>query len=430
MNPKKLLDIAASKSDSAEVFHSKSTSLSVSFENNSIKDSSSSELAGVGVRAIKDGRIGFSSSTHPTDERVASIAPDLAKFGKNVNFDFPSPSSQLPFSADLSGAEAVTESMAVELCESAAEQIRALDDKVLAFSGITRSSSSSHLVNTNGLDLKQDLAFVTWYSGLVLNTEGNFIQIYRADYGPKFGGFDSQIADVAETFRLCSENVRIPTGKYRVLLSPRGVLNLVNVFSACLNGMSVAKGISPWGDRLGDQLFDERFTLLTDLVSYDSPIRMAYDNEGTPTGRRSLIENGVLRSFVHTLSSAGQCGHEPSGHGFRGPTSQPSGEMRCARILPGDGQLDAMKGDAQLWIDELIGAIMSNPYGGIISGNIALGFTMENGSRKARIKDAMMSVNVFEAFKSAILAISSETKQEGSWIVPYLLLDGVSIASK
>ncbi len=430
MEPINILNRASKLAESAEVFSSRTTSLSVSFENNLIKDSSSSDLSGSGVRVIRDGRIGFSSTNRPGDEAVADRACELALHGRKALFDFPADPKVAPAVNDISQLDSLDEAASVKHCEEAVEKLKGLGDGVMAFSGMGKTLSTSRIVNTAGLDMEQQLGFLSWYSGLVLNTEGNFIQIYGSDYGDCFKGFDKQVAEVSEAFALCATNENVPTGKYRVLLSPRGLLNFMGVFTACLNGMSVAKGISPWTGKQGSQLFDPRFTLLTDLVSDDSPYRMAVDNEGVPTGRRMLINEGVLESFYHSLNSAAQCGHEPTGHGSRGPASLPSPSMNCPRILPGNTCMDDMFKDAEIWIDELIGAIMSNPYGGIISGTVALGFTMRNGKRVARVKDAMLSLNVFEIFKGGILAVSRETRREGAAILPWILLDGVSIASR
>lgn len=425
-----ILESAAKKSDAAEVYTSRRTSLSVSYENNLIKDSSSSDLSGVAIRMIKDGKQGFSSSTRPDDARLVDLVADLTQFGKPVKYDFAPVSDLIPFKSFPENLDKHDEAATLAACEDAVSKLCKLGDGVLAFSGITKNISTSRLLNTKGVDISQEVAMFTWYAGLTHNTEGNFIQVYDYKIGDDFEGFDAIIEDVAESYRLCANNTKVPTGKYRVLLSPRGVAQMLMVFNACLSGKAVSKGISPWTDKLGAELFDPRFSLLTDLESPDSPVRMAFDGEGIPTGKKVLIENGVLKSFYHNLDSAGECGQAPTGHGFRnGISASPAPSLSCIRIAPHTASIDEMRVDSQVWVDEMIGAIMSNPYAGIISGNVSLGFDVVGGQKQSRLKDVMMTVNVFDAFKNGIVAISKETARVGDSILPYMLLEGVTLSS-
>ena len=170
--------------------------------------------------------------------------------------------------------------------------------------------------------------------------------------------------------------------------------------------------------------------MYTDTVSSEALLRLAFDAEGVPCSKAVLIDRGVLKSFYHSLDTAAECGHEPTGHGFRDGGSLPSPSLQCMGFAQGAGHLDAMAADAEIWIDDLIGTSMCNPYTGNISGNVAMGFTMENGRRRARVKDAMLNVRVFDELKSSVLAVSAETDVIGYTRLPYVLLDGITIAAQ
>ena len=108
MTPEKILEKAASASDAAEVYFSRRESLSVSFENNRIKESTSSDLQGTAVRVLKDGRVGFSVSTRPGDGSAADTAVSLARFGKRAGFAFPPQPDVKPFPFDPSHVDGIT----------------------------------------------------------------------------------------------------------------------------------------------------------------------------------------------------------------------------------------------------------------------------------------------------------------------------------
>jgi predicted Zn-dependent protease len=81
-------------------------------------------------------------------------------------------------------------------------------------------------------------------------------------------------------------------------------------------------------------------------------------------------------------------------------------------------------------IDQTMGAWAGNPYAGTVTGNIALGYLVEDGKKVGRVKDCMFSLNVFSHLKSNLLALSKETKNLGSLILPYCLVGGVSISGR
>jgi PmbA protein len=86
--------------------------------------------------------------------------------------------------------------------------------------------------------------------------------------------------------------------------------------------------------------------------------------------------------------------------------------------------------DRGVIIDLLMGAWSGNAFGGVVSGNIMLGFVVENGEITGRLKNAMISLNAFSAFEKDILEISSDRLDYGSAFFPHILLDGASIVVK
>jgi PmbA protein len=68
--------------------------------------------------------------------------------------------------------------------------------------------------------------------------------------------------------------------------------------------------------------------------------------------------------------------------------------------------------------------------GGDFSGNVLLGYKIENGKIVGRVKDTMVSGNIYKLMKE-IAAIGSESRWEGSFLyTPPLYLNNVSVASK
>ena len=87
----KILDLALKGSDSAEVIYEEGESRSISFENNKLKSVYTKSIRGIGLHIIKDGKIGFSSTTDfRKPEQLVTNALESAEFGQKARFEFPS----------------------------------------------------------------------------------------------------------------------------------------------------------------------------------------------------------------------------------------------------------------------------------------------------------------------------------------------------
>jgi len=78
-----------------------------------------------------------------------------------------------------------------------------------------------------------------------------------------------------------------------------------------------------------------------------------------------------------------------------------------------------------------MGAGQGNPYGGTVNANILLGFLVRGGEIIGRVKDTMLSANVFDLFRAQLVEMSNDREAVwGSIVLPYLLADGVVITAK
>ena len=96
----KILEQAIKHTPSAEVLYEEGETRSVSFKNNKLKYVNTKSIRGIGLRIIKEGRIGFSSTTDfRKPEKLVANAIESAKFGQVAAFDFPSKTTfqRLPY---------------------------------------------------------------------------------------------------------------------------------------------------------------------------------------------------------------------------------------------------------------------------------------------------------------------------------------------
>ena len=90
--------------------------------------------------------------------------------------------------------------------------------------------------------------------------------------------------------------------------------------------------------------------------------------------------------------------------------------------------------DEGVLVDGLLGTMMGNAYSGMLSGNIALGYHVKDGKVLGRIKDAMLTVNLFSAIRDSIAQISSDAILQPGWaghcLIPWILIDDCNVVMK
>jgi len=213
-----------------------------------------------------------------------------------------------------------------------------------------------------------------------------------------------------------------------VLFTPHAVGFLLSTFEANTNGKAVQKGASVLAERMGRKVLDERVTIWDDpLVDYANG-SCAVDAEGVPAQRKALFENGVLRSFIFDLQTAGMMGVRSTGNGMRGYAGQPHPANTNIRVAPGGTPYKELLAGIKrgLLIDQALGAGQSNVLAGAFSVNVELGFLVENGEVVGRVKDCMLAGNAFDAFNN-IRDISSETEWHGASELPAICFESLSV---
>ncbi|MBA7582902.1 Metalloprotease PmbA [subsurface metagenome] len=142
-------------------------------------------------------------------------------------------------------------------------------------------------------------------------------------------------------------------------------------------------------------------------------------NEGVPTKITPLVENGILKSFLYDLDSAGLDNAEPTGHNACTPYNL------CVKPGEKTGEQLILEIDDGIYINDLMGFGQSNIMNGDFSCNLGLGFRIKNGKIVGRIKNVMVSGNIYELFKNN-LVLSSDT--EPTIHMPYAVIEGLNVS--
>jgi PmbA protein len=206
---------------------------------------------------------------------------------------------------------------------------------------------------------------------------------------------------------------------------------LVMPLMLAFSGRLVLQGQSPLAGNLGEELYDTRLSVSDDATLPMRPASRPFDDEGVASRRIPLIDKGAVRSFMYDLQTAGLAHAESTASAERSLASQPAISSSSLIIEPGTTSFAEMVSGIKegLIVEDLMGAGQGNVMGGDFSGNVLLGYKIENGEIVGRVKDTVVAANVHSAL-AGLSAIGSEARWvNGSVHTPPLLFERMAVSA-
>lgn len=430
----KILAKAKKASQSAEVFMFTSEETPVVFEANRLKSLQSKESRSISLRIFKDGRIGFASS-NKTDNLngLVQAAVETAQFGAPANFNLPGPVDFPKVEVYDPAVERVSLEKMVGLGEEMVSSLTAHMPEILCEAAIMRNTISISIANSSGLEANYSKsAFTIGIEGTVVHgSDMLFVGESESSCHPLLD--TSNILNIVKRqLDWAKTQARVTTGKLPVIFTPDGVASaLIAPLIAAFNGKVVLEGASPLGNKIGQKLFDKKLNLYDDATIAFQPGSRPFDDEGVPSRRLPLIEAGVPQNFLYDLKTAALAHTQSTGHGGRGG-GLPSPAPGAFVFNNGDVSPESMMADIKegLFIEHVMGATQGNILGGDFSGNVLLGYKIENGRIAGRVKDTMVFGNVYQLLKDTAAIGNNGRWLGGKLFTPSLYCPSLSVASK
>lgn len=423
--------------DEAEVFITKSKSISTQVDNNRITGSYMAVEMGAGIRVVVDKKIGF-ASTNKIDvgslEKTIEQAVSIAKTNEPDEYwpGFPEPSDyKVPegiYSPELARMD---EEAVVEKTKFMLEKL--LEDKriVVVWGSLSVNVSSVAIVNSNGVaNVEHVTAAVV--SADVIARDGGDVTPVVYDYSlsrimmPPIESFAEKLKDHALN---SLKPVKIEQGKMPVILYPMAVNEILSyTLSNAISGDNVVRGRSVLAGKEGQQVFSNKLTIVDDGLLKHGWYTSIFDGEGVPMQETVVIEKGVVKNFLFDTYWAARYGAKSTGNAgrqsYRGtPVVTPTNLV----IKPGDMSSHEIIAETRrgLLVYGLQGAHSSNPETGEFSVVATPAWYIKDGELKP-VRGVMISGNVYECLKK-LEYVGRDVEQKGHWVSPYLRLEEVNI---
>jgi PmbA protein len=427
----KILDLALKDSDSAEVIYEEGESRSISFENNKLKSVFTKSIRGIGLRIIKDGKIGFSSTTDfRKPEQLVTNAIESAEFGQEAKFEFQTKNQFKDIKLFDENVVNYPIENGIQIGKETIEKALSVNPDYECGVSIGKGVSTCRLINSSGLDVSaRSTSFGTSIDILLVKDKG-LLWVGEGESSAKVADdLDKHITKALHDLKLAEKEIEISTASYPVIFTSKAIGTLLSTFETGCNGKMIQKGVSPLTGKLGQKIIDERISMYDDPTIDYADGSYICDDEGVSAQRTPLFESGVLKNYIYDLQTAGIMNAKSTGNGTRSFASQPSPGNSNVIIEPGEMKFEDMIKDMKrgILVDQVLGGGQSNILAGEFSVNIDLGFLVENGEIVGRVKDCMIAGNVFDVFNN-IIALGDKSDWHGSLKVPPFYFKSINVA--
>jgi PmbA protein len=366
----------------------------------------------VTFRVVRDGRIGCATTNRTDDEGLAAAARHAAEAADSAPMDPSFPGLQEPAPVpDVAGYDEATATLTPEdQADAAAEAIAGASEFGL-YGYYTSGVTEIAVASTTGLAVSQS------------TTDASVLALAASDDASGYAEATSWRAgdlDPAAVAREAAEKAsrtrgatQIEPQTFRAVLEPYAISELLFYFGfTSLNALALLEGRSYLSGRLGEKLFDESFTVADDgldPVNYPK----AFDMEGVPKQRVSMVEEGVARDVVWDRRTAKQAGdgHVSTGHALA-PPAQAFGPIPFnLSMAAGDAaSVDelAERVDDGIYVTRLHYLGIVDPREGIITGMTRDGtFRIEDGKVTTPVVNLRFTTS-FPALAAGLLGLTQD----------------------
>lgn len=335
--------------------------------------------------------------------------------------------------------------------EEVAEILREMEGTLISYAmtpvdlTILKALVRTSIFNTEGSELVQEGTYVGALATVSSRAENQKpIQYTRYQLLRSLSGFNptSLVKEISEELRkLSKDQVKLESGEYMAVLSPAVVKELLSyAFVNSLCADQVISGVSPLAEKLGEEIASKEITIWDDSTLEGGLYTFAFDDEGVPSSRTFLIEEGVLKGFMYDSITARLRGFRSTSNCARWESPywdefyarsykcRPRVWMSNLVIKPGSGDVEDLISEMEsgIYCLEVFSGFTMSPSGDF-SLPVLHGYKVEGGEIVGPLKGVSIKGNAFELLKQVIrvgeeLSIEVPSNSSGSVVSPPVLL--------
>lgn len=292
----------------------------------------------------------------------------------------------------------------------------------------TEHYEKKRIINSNGVDISTSSHHYDFYTEVIVKNEEDYSSFANTwlKVSAEDLTMDEYVLDTIEKAKKISKKKCIETGKHSIIMDSNVLATILSSFITMLSGENIRKKVSCLENKLDEKIFSDKLTIIEEPTNPKYPGYNLFDNEGTPTEDKIIVDKGRLSTYLYNIKEAKSAKQKSTGNGFNTIST------RNMYIKPGDKALEELFKllNNGIYITEFMGA--DNTSINANTGNISVqvfGFIIENGKIKSGLKPCILTTNIFELL-SNIKEIGNDLKfttvKVGS---PSILIEKISIVA-
>jgi PmbA protein len=390
-----------------ELYYVESESTRASVRDRKVENVVQSLSRGLGIRALKDGRLAFTHTTDLSPAGIDAAAVNLAAFQSVTEPDehncFAEPAPPAGMALDSSDGGTADAAKLAEYARGMAEYALSVANVSLAETRADARHSRVRLLSTRGVDLSHE---GTMYEALT-KAHAHKDDLKEVAYSYASARHFEDLYAPCRIGNEAGEWARdrlgadaLPTGDRPVVFMPMAGGSMVEYLTGALNGEMVNMGVTFMVGKLGETIASPLVQLIEDPLMKRGVETAPWDGEGTPTMRKHVVDAGKLKTYFHNIKSASKAGAVSTANAARGGFSS----------LPGIGSLGLFMENGKTPVDKLIGEVedgllvyMMMGHGPDMSTGVlsmgASGWEIKGGKAGKPVSKVTIAGNMIDIFK-------------------------------
>ena len=388
-----------------EVFFEDTKSLVLKLEDNKLEIPIEGRDTGVGIRLIKDFQTKYGYTSEFTKENLLEIAKTIAsKEGEGkikVGHKYAK-----AFTPVIKDPDDISYSIKKDILERANDIARSYDQRIKQVKVFLKEQKRKILIiNTDGEIIEDSQVRINFYVETIASDGKNMYRGYESTGGSiGYELFDEDYVDIIDFVATKSAERAVlgltakpaPAGKFTVVISSQAGGTMIH--EAVGHGLEadlVQQGLSVYANRLGGKVASELVTVIDSGTEVGKNGFLNFDDEGVPTRKNVLIENGFLVGYMYDRLTAMKENKEPTGNGRRENFRHiPMVRMTNTYIAPGKDNPHDILADTKKGIFVVkMGGGQVNTVNGDFVFEVIEGYLIENGKITYPIKGASLIGN-------------------------------------
>ena len=324
----KIVSETLNQCDDGELYLENTKSESIVLDDNKIKSSDYSNDLGYGFRAVTGDVVSYSHSNDISEKSLKNSSENLLSAMKNKTgtYNYEIKNTNQKFYKDIDPVEEKSLKSKLDILNEINNYARSIDSSVnQVTANFIGEKKSIEILRSGGQLLKDERPLVRFNVSIMVEKNG------RKETGV-YGVGGRQSYDIYlnnnnwkkvcdEAFRIATTNLNSkpsPAGEMKVVLGPGWPAILIHeAVGHGLEGDFNRKKTSVFHDLVGQKVASDGVTIIDDGTLDNRRGSLNIDDEGTPTEKTVLIENGILKNFMQDRLNARLMKTKSTGNGRR-----------------------------------------------------------------------------------------------------------------